>query len=94
MTTRKVEIDIPEAIVQYTVLLDKEALLKRNAMLVYPYIQDGSISHGKAAEMIGIGKMDLIVLYGKMGLPYFDESDEELEDDIDAIKSIRGEMVC
>lgn len=94
MTTRKVEIDIPEAIVQYTVLLDKEALLKRNAMLVYPYIQDGSISHGKAAEMIGIGKMDLIVLYGKMGLPYFDESDEELEDDIDAIKSIRGGMVC
>lgn len=94
MTTRKVEIDIPEAIVQYTVLLDKEALLKRNAMLVYPYIQDGSISHGKAAEMIGIGKMDLIVLYGKMGLPYFDESDEELEDDIDAIKCIRGEMVC
>lgn len=94
MITRKVEIDIPEAIVQYTVLLDKEALLKRNAMLVYPYIQDGTISHGKAAEMLGIGKFDLIVLYGKMGLPYLDETEEELEEDMDAIRNIRGEVVC
>ena len=94
MITKKVEIDIPEAIVQYTVLLDQEALLKRNAMLVYPYIQDGSISHGKAAEMLGMGKFDLIVLYGKMGLPYFDETEEELEEDMDSIRNIRGEVVC
>lgn len=94
MTTKKVEIDIPEAIVQYTVLLDNEALLKRNAMLVYPYIQDGSISYGKAAEMLGVRKMDLIVLYGKMGLPYFDETEEELEEDIDNIRNIRGEILC
>ena len=71
-----------------------EALLKRNAMLVYPYIQDGSISHGKAAEMLGIGKFDLIVLYGKMGLPYLDETEDELEEDMETIRNIRGEAVC
>lgn len=94
MNTRKVEIDIPEALVQYTVLMDKEALLKRNAMLVYPYIQDGTISHGKAAEILGVGKLDLIILYGKMGLPYFDETEEELEEDMEAIRNIRGEVLC
>lgn len=94
MNTKRVEIDIPEAIVQYTVVLDEEALLKRNAMLVYPYIQDGTISHGKAAEMLGIGKFDLIVLYGKMGLAYFDETDDELEEDINNIRNFRGEVVC
>ena len=94
MVTKRVEIDIPEAIVQYTVLLDKDALLKRNAMLVYPYIQDGSISHGKAAEMLGIGKFDWIVLYGKMGLPYLNGSEEELEEDMETIRNIRGEVVC
>lgn len=94
MNTRKVEIDIPEALVQYTVLMDKEALLKRNAMLVYPYIQDGTISHGKAAEILGVGKLDLIILYGKMGLPYFNETEEELEEDMETIRNIRGEVLC
>ncbi len=94
MVTKKVEIDIPEAIVQYTVLCDSEALLKRNAMLVYPYIQDGSISHGKAAEMLGIGKLDLIVLYGKMGLPYLDETEDELEEDMKTVRNIRGKAAC
>lgn len=93
MNTKIVEIDVPEEIVQYTVLIDKEAQLKRNAMLVYPYIQDGSISHGKAAEMLGISKLDLIVLYGKMGLPYLDETEDELEEDMETIRNIRGEAV-
>lgn len=58
MEMKKVEIDIPEGIVQYAVITDKDEQLKRNAMLVYPYIQNGTISHGKAAELLGIFKMD------------------------------------
>ena len=37
MTLTKVEIDVPEEIVPYTVLKDKDAQITRNAMLVYPY---------------------------------------------------------
>ena len=88
MEMKKVEIDIPAGIVQYTVLTDKEEQLKRNAMIVYPYIQNGTISHGKAAEMLGIYKIDLITLYGSMGLAYFDEGREELETDLKALESI------
>ena len=88
MEMKKVEIDIPAGIVQYTVLTDKEEQLKRNAMLVYHYIQNGTISHGKAAEMLGIYKIDLITLYGSMGLAYFEESREELETDLKALESI------
>lgn len=80
MAMIKVEIDVPEEIVPYTVLKNKETQMTRNAMLVYPYIKNGVISHGKAAEMLEIRKMDLITLYGKLGLSYFDESDEELEE--------------
>ena len=40
MTMTKVEIDVPEEIVPYTVLEDKEAQITRNAMLVYPYIKN------------------------------------------------------
>lgn len=94
MEMRKVEIDIPAEIVQYTVLEDKDEQLKRNAMLVYPYIQNGTISHGKAAEMLGIFKIDLITLYGSMGLAYFDESREELEADLKALESLESAAIC
>ena len=48
-------------------LEDKEAQITRNAMLVYPFIKSGVMSHGKAAEMLGLHKIGLIILYGKYG---------------------------
>lgn len=93
MTLTKVEINVPEEIVPYTVLEDKEELITRNAMLVYPYIKRGVISHGKAAEMLGINKIDLITLYGKLELPYYDETEEEFEEDLLVLKKLRGVMV-
>ncbi len=93
MTMTKVEIDVPEEIVPYTVPKDKDAQIIRNAMLVYPYIKSGVISHGKAAEMLGLHKIDLITLYGKLGLPYFDETEEEFEEDLAVLKKLRGVTV-
>ena len=92
MTMKKVEIDVPEEIVPYTVLEDKDAQITRNAMLVYPYIKSGVMSHGKAAEMLGLHKIDLITLYGKLGLPYFDETEEEFEEDLAVLKRLRGRL--
>ena len=90
MVMTKVEFNVPEGIVPYTVPEDTEAQRIRNAMLVYPYIKNGVISHGKAAEMLGMFKMDLIMLYGKLGLPYFDESEEEFEHDLEVLKNLRN----
>ena len=93
MTMIRVEIDVPEEIVPYTVLEDKEAQITRNAMMIYPYIKNGVISHGKAAEMLGLHKIDLITLYDKFGLPYFDETEEEFEEDLAVLKKLRGAAV-
>lgn len=87
---KTVQIDVPEDIIPFTVLDDIEAQNTRNAMLVYPFIKNGAISHGKAAEMLGLHKIDLITLYGKLGLPYFDETAEEFEKDLDVLKKLRG----
>ena len=89
MGQRRIEITIPEETVPFVLLSDGKAQLKRNAMLLYPYIQDGTISHGKAAEILGIHKLDLIVLYGRMGLDYLTESKIDLEKDIETVRMAR-----
>ena len=93
MTMTKVEINIPEEIIPYTVVEDKKLQDLRNAMLVFPYIKNGVISYGKAAEMLGLFKIDLINLYGELGLAYFDETEEEFKEDIDVLKKIRGTVL-
>lgn len=93
MAMTKVEIDVPEEIVPYIVPEDEDAQIIRNAMLVYPYIKSDVISHGKAAEMLGLHKIDLIKLYGGLGLPYFDEIEEEFEEDLAVLKKLRDATV-
>ena len=55
---------------------------------LYPQIQDGEISNGKAAEALGISKTELLDFYGELGLPYFNMSAEELEHDIQVLKNL------
>lgn len=82
----KIEFDIP---VQLAHLFNnKDLKLKQIALLFYPYIQNGDISSGKVAEFLGINKLDLLDLYGELGLPYFDISEEELEKDLQTLTSI------
>lgn len=42
---------------------------------------------------VEIRKMELITLYGKLGLPYFDETQEEFEEDMAVLKILRGETI-
>jgi hypothetical protein len=60
----------------------RDMWLKQRAMILYPYIQNGTISHGRAAEILEMDKWSLIQLYGSMGIPYIDMDEAELERDI------------
>ena len=71
--------------------LDKEnqELLIRNALLLYPYILNQTISHGRAAEILGIKKSELIDLYDKLGYSYFDMTMDDLNDDLNTFRQIK-----
>ena len=83
-----VQIDIPEALLPFANPKDEREKLVRNAMIIFPFIQDETISYGRAAEILNLKKMDLIELYGSLGLPYFRQTKEELEEDLQNIKSV------
>lgn len=76
--------------VEYTAVQNKDEELVRNAMILFPYIQNETISHGKAAQILGISKLDLLSLYGTLGIPYLDQTKEELENDIAVIRNLRN----
>lgn len=82
-------INIPDEIYYYYKCENSMDELKKNAFLLYPYIKNGTISHGKVAEILGIQKMELINLYGDEGLPYLDDMTiDELQQDVNSAKTI------
>ncbi len=90
MTT--LEISIPKDMRQYVDNIDEKTNIQRNAMILYPYIRNHVISHGRAAEILGINKIDLIVCYENLGFPYLDQSKEELDEDIQTVMNTRRKM--
>lgn len=87
-----VSMEMPDEMIRFVKPADKNEQLKINAMILYPYIRQGTISHGRAAEILGIFKMDLITLYGKMGLPYVEMSDDELEEELKTVEYLKDVM--
>lgn len=90
MSYTEVSIKIPDEMVTYIQPKNKQAELVRNALLLYPYIMEKTISHGRAAEILGIPKYDLIEIYDKMGLAYLSFDIEEIEDEVATWKELKG----
>lgn len=88
-----VQIDVPEALAPFASPKDEQAKLLRNAMIIFPFIQDETISYGRAAEILKLKKIELIRLYGRIGLSYFNQSRDELEEDLLSLKAAVGRAV-
>ena len=85
----KVEISVPVDLAY--LFKNKNLSLEQLALLLYPHIQDGEISNGKVAEVLGTSKTELLDFYGELGLSYFNRTEEDLEHDIQVLKNLRYE---
>ncbi len=52
-----------------------------------------TISHGRAAEILGISKWELIQLYGRMGLAYFNMDISEVEKEVSCYHCLKEEVL-
>ena len=95
VTTESVTIKVPVGMSKYLVTINAEAELTRSALLLYPYILDQTISHGRAAEILGIRKSELIDLYDKLGYSYFDMIMDDLDNEMNTFRELKkkGEAV-
>lgn len=86
MVMTSLEIKLPSPAKDY--VMDNTTDEMRNALLLYPSIANNTISHGRAAELLGMRKMELIELYSRLGIPYLDMTEEEFEEEIQTIKRV------
>lgn len=89
MQAQTSEIHIPQMLSAFLSAQDEKLIFERNAMMLYPYIKNGTISHGKAAEILGVSKFKLINLYSQYGIDYFDCTADELYSDLSALKNLK-----
>ena len=89
METTLVPINVPKGMLPFLDDSEHDRSVERYAMMLYPYIKDMTISHGRAAEILGMNKLDLINLYCRLGLPYLNQSSEELEEELAAFHRLR-----
>jgi len=68
-----------------------ETELTRNALLLYPYILNQTISHGRAAEILEIRKSELIDIYDKSGYSYLDMKMTELDSELETFRQLKKE---
>lgn len=83
-----VQINVPEGMRPYLNDEGRDFSFERNVMLLYPLIRRGIISHGRAAEILGVRKWDLIEFYNNLGVPYLNQSKEELLADLAAFDRV------
>lgn len=89
---KEFSITIPKEMLVYLAIDDDRTELQRNAIMLYPYIKNLTISHGRAAEILGISKWELITLYDNMGLAYLEQDISEIMDDVKTYKTLKESM--
>lgn len=67
----------------------KEIQRRLNEWLVLSYFTEAKISSGKAARLLGITRSDFLDLLRERGISYLNFTKEELEEEIQAAKTIK-----
>ena len=91
--TETVTIKVPLGMAKYLNSANLEMELTRNALLLYPYILNQTISHGGAVEILGIRKSELIDIYDKLGWSYFDKIMDEVDVELENFRKLKNKEI-
>ena len=86
MKSRRLELEIPEAVAGYLQMDDEEMKKQIFRLLLADLARRNIISFGKAAELAGIDRMTFITEMGQMSIPYFDGDISEVLSDAETVR--------
>ena len=93
MDLMEYKLKIPGELISLLSQSDKKTEMQRNALLLYPYIHNQTISYGRAAEILGINKYVLIDLYEDLGLPYYSMDISEIYHEIESFHKLEADIL-
>ena len=85
----KFELELPEEL-QELFKSEEVAIRAAKEALVLDLLNRGEISQGKAAELLGVDRWELLDLLGKHGLPVPAQTREELQRDVETLQKLTG----
>lgn len=91
MNSIKLEIEMPEEILNFIDYKDKNYYRKAKEILLYQLVKENKISFGKAAELMEIPKIQYIEELGAIGIPYFDADIDEVMQDVKRLDALMGD---
>lgn len=83
MSAVKIEVELPSDLVLALNVEPAELGRRAREWIVLELFQEGTISAGKAAEVLGTTKSGFLQLLDLHGIPYLDASSEDLERQVD-----------
>lgn len=83
----RVTVELDDSLVQALALLDQPLDDAVRETIVLELYRRGTISSGKAAQLLHRSKLDFIQYSGRLGIPYFRLTDEELDSEIARARS-------
>jgi predicted HTH domain antitoxin len=86
MSSVKVEIEEPLAALLHQTNQPVQAAARE--MIVLELYRRGTISSGKAAELLGMERIDFIKHASRLGIPFFDMTEDEWEAEKAALKNL------
>lgn len=81
MDVVRIELKMPRVLAEYADVNSEDYKKKINQIMLYELVKNEKISIGRAAEAMNMRKIDFITDLGKMNIPYFDCSIEEVIED-------------
>lgn len=82
------EMDIPSQFIPVMGTTKKRLPNRVKELIALELFREGKITTGKAAELVGIHRMEFIHLLAKNDIPFFTQKPEELEDEINLIEGM------
>ena len=79
MSALKVEVELPRDLLAALNIPESDLGRRIREWVVLELFQEGQISSGKAAEILGCSKVRFLDLLDQRGLPYHDASPEDLK---------------
>ncbi len=89
MATRTVSVQLPEELVELLGTPERASERARLA-LVLDLLRDARISQGKAAEVLGISRWDILDLMARYRIESGPETEEEIRAELDLMRETAG----